>query len=526
MDPTSSAPTRAFALYCRLSHNPNGTKDSVATQLAVGREWAAKRWPGRPVLVFSDDDLSADDDTYRPGYEAMLSAIEAGEVGDVLCRVQARISRGKVVWPRFQMTCLAAGVLKLTTWESGEVSLVEGEDMAGDIINLFNVHHRVTTKLSVVETLGKRATDGRPAGGRPYGYKHKRDANGVSHLVIVEEQQDVILRMAAWVLAGWSLASVARQLNAEGIKTKHGKDWTTGRVKIVLTNPVVTGLRVYKGDVVGEGNWTPILDRSIHDALKAALNQPRTVTTNGHDRIIKGTRRPGRRHLLTGGPAVCGECDMSLVAQMKTRSGDGVREAVYYCTSAKGGCGKVWVNGERLEALVVERFLDWVATPAYLAAMGAEDADVSERERIKVDRDALKQRRKDTGAQAATGKISPELAGIIEQGIIEEERKLDRRLAELGPLSPALSMSGEDIVEAWAGMTLEERRAVMFTVSTRVVVGRAAKRRWSFEEDRVDVLFGYGVKATAARRRAKPRRKAATTKAKSSGGKSSTDGSA
>lgn len=511
--------TLPYAIYARLSENPDGTSDSVETQVARGIEEGGARWPGRPYVIFTDDDISAGDDYFRPGYEDMLKAIRRGEVGDVLARMQSRISRGEIVWPEFKVACLAAGITKLSTWKQGDVDLTKGGSFGGDIMNRINVEYRVQTSLSVNDALDQRAKDGRPGGGRPYGYVHERDANKVSHLVIVEREATVIRGMAAWVLAGWSLASVARHLNAEGITTKMGKAWTTGGVRVVLTNPVVTGQRVYKGKVVGDGNWTRILDRPTFSAVKATIEQPRVVSTNGHERVVKGTRRPARRHLLTGGLTVCGECGKALVAQMKTRSGDGVREAVYYCTSQKGGCGKVWINGEKLEALVVGALLSWVTTPAFRAAMAAADVDIDERERIKVERDALTQRLNDLGDQVALGEVSSKLAGIAEKRIQEEERALDRREADLSPLTPALSLEGEEVVQGWAGMRLEERRAVMFALRVRVTVGRAAKRRWSFESERVSVSFFEAPELE----RAKPRRKRATTKAKTSAGTSSMD---
>ncbi|MGH8880999.1 MAG: recombinase family protein, partial [Stackebrandtia sp.] len=76
--------TRYVALYCRISIDRAGRKEGVKAQERWGREYAARTWPGVPVRVFPDNDLSAAaDDVVRPEYENLREAIGRGEVANV-----------------------------------------------------------------------------------------------------------------------------------------------------------------------------------------------------------------------------------------------------------------------------------------------------------------------------------------------------------------------------------------------------------------------------------------------------------
>jgi len=511
---------RAVALYCRLSRNPNGTKDSVEVQTAVGLADAARRWPGRLVLLFTDDDLSADDDTYRPGYEAMLEAIARGEIGDVLCRVQARISRGKVVWPRFQVYCLAAGIKALTTWETGSISLLEGEDMAGDVTNLFNVHHRVTTKLGVLETLEQRARAGRPHGGRPYGYAHPRDTTDGATYVIVPDEATTILAIVDLVLAGHNQAAIARHLNERKMLRRNGGPWKPNHVKRVVTNPVIAGHHTRHGKRTGlRGVWDPIVDEVTFDAVQQVFSQPRVVVDKtGRKRTYTGARRPSRAYLLTGGFAVCGLCNTPLIGQTRTLAKTGPTFH-YICSSGENGCGGASLIGPPLERYVTDEFLAWVDSPRFLAFLAAGDADADRRAELKLREDALTERRHEVGRAIGRLELSIPAGQAAELALNQEAARIVEERAELAPLGP-MGMTFEAITVGWEYASLAERQAWMSAAQLSVRVFRADGTR-GFTEGRVELSIGgqvVGGQASAARARAKARRKPKPMNSKTAGG--------
>ena len=104
--------------------------------------------------------------------------------------------------------------------------------------------------------------------------------------------------------------------------------------------------KVYKGEVVAQGEWDPILTPEDTAHLQAILTDPSRLT-----------RRSARRYLLTGGLLRCGLCDAVMVARPRA---DGTRR--YVCAKGPGlaGCGRVAVMSEPVEELITEAILSFI----------------------------------------------------------------------------------------------------------------------------------------------------------------------
>src|SRR5207302_3692357 len=84
-DPAEDAAT---AIYARLSLDRNDDAQAVARQLEDCREWCAERRVSVLAdLEFTDNDISASrfSKKPRPGYAALLDAVQAGLVRRILC---------------------------------------------------------------------------------------------------------------------------------------------------------------------------------------------------------------------------------------------------------------------------------------------------------------------------------------------------------------------------------------------------------------------------------------------------------
>ena len=85
--------------------------------------------------------------------------------------------------------------------------------------------------------------------------KAGKDENGRDEYEIVEEEAEIVRRIYREYLAGISITRICNNLEAEGIKTKFGKEkWRFGRVESILTNEKYTGNallgKTYKADVL------------------------------------------------------------------------------------------------------------------------------------------------------------------------------------------------------------------------------------------------------------------------------------
>jgi hypothetical protein len=71
----------------------------------------------------------------------------------------------------------------------------------------------------------------------------------------------VIRDLAAKILAGSTLGSLAADLDARGVPTALGGKWTGPNVSVLLRRPHLVGRRVHLGKTY-EADWPAILDVS------------------------------------------------------------------------------------------------------------------------------------------------------------------------------------------------------------------------------------------------------------------------
>ncbi|MEV6932753.1 recombinase family protein [Dactylosporangium sp. NPDC051485] len=530
--------TRYVALYCRISKDKSGRVEGVKAQEKWGREYAAERWPGIPVRVFADNDISAfDEDAHRPEYEALRAAVADGEVLHVWAVEQSRLERREVPWFVLAAELDGAGIPVLHTNRDGVVEL-RGE-VAG-IKAVLNAAEIRKMKKRLMDTLRDKAERGLPAGSRPFGYTHGVNERGAKTLHVVEAEATVIRECATRVLDGWSLSSIAADLRSRGLQGPHkvkvidhrcsgnrrkkcgcpvrtvdgtpvedgGKPVTrpstitNQSVKSWVTNPTVAGHRVHQGHDRGPrtGNWTPILGEGTWQAVRNKLAGPRVVqrVDGGTYPITPTTRTTGRRYLLTGGTAICGECSMPLTASMKhltRKRADGTRvlwkhAPYYFCHPRKGGRACVGIMGDQLEAYVVGRLLDELDNPAFVAQFST-DEHVERREKIAAVLRAIEDQRVDLSKMWSLPFGDPNKLTTAEwqaarAGLAEEERRLRAELATVP--APATGIDAERIRIAWHdGMTLDEQRDVISRFINTVTLRKARPGTARFDENRVAI---------------------------------------
>jgi site-specific DNA recombinase len=529
------------AIYARLSRNPDGTKDSVEAQIELAIREVARRWPGRRYIIFSDDDITAADDDLgrdpeevRPGYKALCDAVRGQQVGDVLCRMQHRISRGEAVWPHWKSVCLFAGITKLCTWLEGDVDMAPAGAMAGNIRNLFNAELIVKTKIAVKDRLDYNASIGSPPGGHRYGYRKGDRVMGphgkpVGTLEVVDEHRATLERMAEWIFAGESQSDIARWLNDEGSRTATGALWRPSKIREVLCNPIIAGFRTHQvakaraargpdakphpyDGIVGRGTWEPIIDEDRWRLLVAHFTGDRVIVSGDTVVKVQASRGTARDYLLSGGLIRCGKC-MARLHSARYTSRKGAQLPSYRCLTSQGGCGGTSISAPQAEAWAVAEALAYLRDDTELEGLMAEvDDDAETRAHIKQRREALAQQREELAANAVASGMSPMLAASMEQAIKDAE-------AELTALEAGLSVERavidwERIAQAWDDedgddrLSFGERRATLFGIGLLVTVGPAAGGVTK-PETRLVVDFG---EAPAPRERASLRRSKPATK--------------
>jgi site-specific DNA recombinase len=132
---------------------------------------------------------------------------------------------------------------------------------------------------------------GRPPRRRAFGYRK----GGLE----VEPTEAAGVRDAyRLLLAGSTLAHIARTLNAAGLVTTLGRAWEPTAVRTLLLNARNAAIRTYYGEETGPGCWPPLVDEETFRQAVAVLSDPERSTSGGST---------ARKHLGSG-LYLCGVC--------------------------------------------------------------------------------------------------------------------------------------------------------------------------------------------------------------------------
>ena len=329
---------RKAAIYVRISEDREsrgGAGLGVKRQEDDCRALASRLGWAVVEPIYEDNDVSAYSGKPRPSYRRLLADLRTGVADAVLCWHTDRLHRSPVELEEYIEVCQPREIPTQTV-KAGPLDLAtpSGRLMArqlGAYARFESEHHSDRAKRARLQA----ATDGRWLGGlRPFGY-------GADGMTLIEAEAEAIRWMAAEVLAGNSLRSIARKLNAEGTFTSQGRPWTPRAVALLLQRPRNAGLSQHKGEPIGPARWPAILDSDTWRGVVAVLGDPARNTTTSR----------ARKWLLSG-LALCGVCGEPV---RSTVSAWGDRRAPAYVCPA----GHVRRNAVELddyvEAIVVER---------------------------------------------------------------------------------------------------------------------------------------------------------------------------
>jgi DNA invertase Pin-like site-specific DNA recombinase len=368
------------ACYARASLDRKEQRISTGRQIARGQHLADDLYPDVEVRVFCDNNKSASDPAvFRPEYDNMLKAIRRGEVVSVITHEQSRLTRQPSEWDELVVTLTRAGITKVHTVQQGSIGVEPGNRVVGRIMNVLDAEESERIKARATAMAEQLAQEGRPQGGRFYGYRRHRgpDGTGRPELEIIPEQAEVVRRIVDELLAGHSARAVAERLNADRVTTpRGGTEWRGQSILSIARKPHIAGLRSYHGKVVGPAKWEPIISPERFDALQAA-----TVTAEVRDvagkrkRIGRARADNSRKWLLTGGIARCSRCKSPLAVVQLPRPEGYI--SGYGCTKRSGhkdACGGLNVTpAELVEELVVARLKERLSTPEFAALLHHTD---------------------------------------------------------------------------------------------------------------------------------------------------------
>ena len=322
------------ALYCRLSRDDNMDSESNSIQNQRKILQKAAKDKGYTDTVFFVDDGITGTTMKRPGFQKMLTAIEAGYISAVFVKDLSRLGRNYIEVGKLTEEFFPLHDVRLVAVSDG-VDSDEGEDDFTPFKNIMNEYYAkdISKKRRIVNKMKGNA--GVPLSPPPYGYIKKPD--DPRFWVVEPEAAEVVRRIYRMALEGYGLAETAAQLAADGVvnptyywrsrgtsrggskSTVEPTKWGHTTVKKILT------LQEYCGDVINFKSY------SKSYKMKKRIENPeenRAIFLNVHEAIIdrqtwekvqtlqKGTRR--KKPTVTQEPSVfsgllkCPECGGNL----------------------------------------------------------------------------------------------------------------------------------------------------------------------------------------------------------------------
>lgn len=464
---------RVCAIYARASLDRAERRISVDRQIERCKVLASERYPNLPVVVFQDNNRSASDpDVARPGFDGLVAAIRRGEVAEVVAHEQSRLTRRPEQWETLLVTLSMSGIEHVSTVQQGVIPVAQGGRLLGRIMAVVDAEESERIKLRSAAMSAQLAAEGRPNGGRYFGYRRVTGDDGRAELVIHAAEADVVRRICSELATGLSGHEVAARLRRDGIPTGRGGDWRSQAVIAIARRPHIAGLRVHNGAILGVARWDPIIDPEDWRKLQATLAGRSGTAPSG-----QGSR--SRRWLLTGGLAVCGLCGTAMSTSKHPRPSGSITG--YSCSPRSHhpgtACGKVSITpAEVVELVVVSATLAALDTPAVRAALAATSTD-PQAERL-----AVMTRMTDAEARV---KRAAELYGA---GEIDEDtwrtmhapaaRVVADSLATLAAMeSPTTELPAVDSLRGqWDSLSLAQQQAVIRLIVDKVEIGPQVTR--------------------------------------------------
>jgi DNA invertase Pin-like site-specific DNA recombinase len=297
------------ALYCRLSvdDRADGESNSITNQKEILAKYASDN--GFTNTQFFVDDGVSGTSFNRPGLDAMLTEIQAGNVGVVIIKDQSRIGRDVV----------EVGLLK-RQFEQHNVRFIaatdgldtaKGFDIMSIIRDVFNEFHVADCSRKTRVAMRNSALQGKSQGKPPYGYRIEDDRRV---WFIEEETASIVREIYDRYLSGEPISDICRDLSERGVYTplrhRTGKidsvNWHVASINQMLIDPVYIGrytsqksmkisyknkkkvIRPEEEWVVIEDHHPAIIDKAVFDAAVRKRSVKQRYTKCGERSVLSG----------------------------------------------------------------------------------------------------------------------------------------------------------------------------------------------------------------------------------------------
>lgn len=409
------------ALYIRLSVEDNKKRGhSIENQKLVLENFLA----GRPEFVVCNtyvDNGATGTNFHRPGFQQMLSDIEAGLIDCVIVKDLSRLGRNSIDTGYYIEQYFRVHQIRFIAL-ADQFDTADASNLHGGIMlplkNMINEAYALDIGRKIKAQARQAMKDGEYIGARaPYGYR--KDPENCHKLLIDPEAAEVVFQIFQWAYEHVGLNDIARRLNEQGIQTPSHRKHATGEITHenligsgkwqTRTVAKILDSEVYTGDLV-QGKTKIVDHRQVQadgDNLIIATNTHEAIISHEVFEAVKAYRRQvceeSKAHEIDPytpnifkGKVFCAHCGGSLHRQRNKRK-KGPDVYLFHCLTKsridRNGCLGVSVTEKDLLAAVVAILQQelTVALGNYSFVLEAEVKRKKERDDLKAGISAKKQ---------------------------------------------------------------------------------------------------------------------------------------
>ncbi len=420
------------------------------------------------------DTVSAAGRKRRVNFEMLLEHIEGGSIGTVAAYAFDRLARHPRDALKVIDACRVNKVrLIFVTDADMDVSTPGGELVASVRASVARAEIAQKSERQKAQRRQEAEQGRTPPARRAFGFFEREAVTGERYPVARPHPVEAPLMAEAYrqVLAGRTMGSIARWLNAQGAPTPRGRPWSSHNLRTAMVNPRykgVRGVRMLKPGRAGEagqrdefhtevapGNWPAIIDPETWAAVQVVLRDP--ARRDNHP-----VNEHGARYLLPY-IAVCGSCGGHLITgsrrTVSRTTGAVTHDRLLRCTSLK----HVSRKAAPIEQVVEQWLLGSLEGPevrqVLARAASLPDVDLNDlRRRIST----VRAQKDEATAEWADGHLDTASLRLAHRRLDTKLAELDAELVSAIGTDPLLELGAAgDPEEVWMSWPIEQKRQLL-----------------------------------------------------------------
>ena len=341
------------AAYCRVSTDKDDQKNSLESQKIFFDDYIKRHPDWEFVKIYADEGISGTNTKKRKQFNNMIRDAKNKKIDKIITKEVSRFARNTVDTLQYTRDLKNWGIGVL--FINDNINTLDGDgELRLSIMACIAQEESRKTSERVKWGQKRRMEQGVVFGRNILGY-HLENGS----LTINEDEAKLVRHIFNKYLDGKGLHIIAKELHAEGHRTKNGNsEWTNKAIRTILQN------EKYVGDLLQKKTITP--DYLTHEKIYNRGEEEMVYIKDNHEAIIdketflfvqaefkrksetyKSDNTKHSNRYAFSGKIKCGCCDRRYVANFRKRK-DGSKRKIWNCYNGlKNGVAHE-VNGEMI----------------------------------------------------------------------------------------------------------------------------------------------------------------------------------